>query len=167
MSLIKNSVIFQILHIVFALLAIISWFDELYYFALDINFSFVQQNVIRQDFIHWFFMPIADFSSTYIVYIIVLALGYFAMLILPSITLTLAAMALCKRRRLIQVSKLSEKKLDPCGENMHIEKKVYCEAMAIKTNRLASENSKIFYLYEQELVTSASELQIWRFFSGE
>ncbi|PAV59792.1 hypothetical protein WR25_25741 [Diploscapter pachys] len=49
-------------------------------------------------------MLIADFSSTYIVYIIVLALGYFAVLILPSITLTLATMALCKRRQLIQIN---------------------------------------------------------------
>lgn len=113
----KSSVIFQILHVVFSLLAIISWFDELYYFALNINFSFVQQNTIRQDFTsHWLFMLVAVFSSTYVVYIIVLALGYLAVLILPSITLTLATMALCRRRELIQVDKFSERKLYPRGK---------------------------------------------------
>ncbi|KAK6028492.1 hypothetical protein OSTOST_05460 [Ostertagia ostertagi] len=69
---------FQIIHITFCALAVLQWMPSVHVVAIEINQSFVQ--------IHeWYNM------SSYLIYIILLSAASFGAIVLPSITLSIAA----------------------------------------------------------------------------
>ncbi|WKX99112.1 hypothetical protein Q1695_014190 [Nippostrongylus brasiliensis] len=75
---IKNRQTYQILHITFCALAVLQWLPSVHSVAIEINQTFVQ--------IHeWYQM------SSYMIYIILLCAASFGAVILPTITLSIAA----------------------------------------------------------------------------
>uniref|UniRef100_A0A1I7XPT4 Transmembrane protein n=1 Tax=Heterorhabditis bacteriophora TaxID=37862 RepID=A0A1I7XPT4_HETBA len=77
----KKKRCYQVIHILFSVLAILQWFNCIHSVAIEINVYLVQLQDLYQ-------------ASSYVIYVVLLCAGYFGTIILPSITLCIASFQL-------------------------------------------------------------------------